>query len=447
MQTLQSIVNYIINDLGSIVFMPMIMFIIGKIVRMKTKDAISAGLMLGVAFSCVNAASGLLSGVMSPTLKEFVNQTGINLNTLDVSVSIRAAMTWQWPYVFLIFPMQWGINFLMLLLNKTKTINVDMWNIHNKGFIALLVWHITGNVFVALGWVAVIIVIELIIGDTIQARVQELCGVPLVTVPHSELTLCAPMYAIDRYILRKIPGLDRKFDLTVLRQKIGFWSESHIIGFIVGTGLGLAARYPFAKALGIGVTLGSALVLLPMTARLFITALEPISEAAGEFMKKRFSNREVYIGLDWPILAGRNEKWVCDAILAPILILFAFITPGNRTIPMASIYVSAAMMTAAMIVTNANMIRMLILGVIFIPPSLLFATYVAPYITELATKMNAYEVLEGQYITGLGQESRILRWGIIMISEGKLLGWGILAFWLATFVIFIIGMRKETEKV
>ena len=70
-----------------------------------------------------------------------------------------------------------------------------------------------------------------------------------------------------------------------------------------------------------------------MVSTLFMKALAPISEAAGEFMKKRFPGKELYIGLDWPFLAGHAEVWVTCILLVPVTLLMAVALPGNATLP------------------------------------------------------------------------------------------------------------------
>lgn len=66
-------------------------------------------------------------------------------------------------------------------------------------------------------------------------------------------------------------------------------------------------------------------------------SLSPLADAMSEFMKKRFKDREVFIGLDWPILAGRSEVWVTAILLVPVFIGFAILLPGNQVLPLASI--------------------------------------------------------------------------------------------------------------
>ena len=64
------------------------------------------------------------------------------------------------------------------------------------------------------------------------------------------------------------------------------------MGFIVGILIGIFARYDVSQILTLGVQAATALRIFPMVAKLFMEALAPISDAASEFMKKRFPGRE-----------------------------------------------------------------------------------------------------------------------------------------------------------
>jgi PTS system galactitol-specific IIC component len=121
MDLLQSVVNYILN-LGPSVFVGGIMIIIGLIVKMKAKDAISAGITLGVAFTGMSLLIGFMMGAIGPAATAMVENTGIALPILDGGWTTLATLAWSWPYAFVMFPVVIGVNIIMLVLNKTNTI-------------------------------------------------------------------------------------------------------------------------------------------------------------------------------------------------------------------------------------------------------------------------------------------------------------------------------------
>ena len=204
------------------------------------------------------------------------------------------------------FPVQIAINLVMLAFNWTRCLNVDMWNVWGKIFMAALVSDMTGNVWAAWLLAGVWIVLELKSADLTEKQVQTLTGIPGVSCPHLILLdniLLAPV----AWLVERIPGLDKiKADPQALRDKIGFFGENHVIGFILGgligiIGFGITQPKLYLAAAVVGAT---GLTLMPRVAGLFMEALAPIQEAAGEFMKARFPGRSISIGLDWPFLAG-----------------------------------------------------------------------------------------------------------------------------------------------
>ncbi len=100
------------------------------------------------------------------------------------------------------------------------------------------------------------------------------------------------------------------------------------MGFIIGLGLGLAAAYGVSGSLNLAIQIATAMALFPMISKMFMQSLSPLADAMSEMMKKRFKDREVYIGLDWPVLAGRSEIWVTAILLVPVFIGYAIILPG-----------------------------------------------------------------------------------------------------------------------
>lgn len=132
------------------------------------------------------------------------------------------------------------------------------------------------------------------------------------------------------------------------------------------------------------------MALFPMISKMFMQSLSPLADAMSEMMKKRFKDREVYIGLDWPVLAGRSEIWVTAILLVPVFIGYAIILPGNAVLPLAGI-INYSIAVGGLLLTGGNLVRMLIMGVISMPIYLYAATYLTPILTGLADKTGAVE--------------------------------------------------------
>jgi len=324
-ESIQAGINFVLNDLGAHVFLPLVMLFIGLIVRLKFSKAFSAGLTLGVAFLGMGVILGFMFDAIGPAAEAFVMNTGIELTAIDLGWTPTAAIAWAWRYAFFMFPLQIAINIGMLALGWTNCLNVDLWNVWNKVLTGVLVAGITGSVPLAFLFAAIQVVIELKNADLTQKQVYNLTGIPGIALPHS-MALSNVIIAPLNRLLDFIPGINKvKISPELLRDKLGPFGENHVLGFIVGLLIAFAGGYDVPSALTLGVQAATALVLFPMVASLFMQALAPISSAAGDFMKSRFPGRDFYIGLDWPFLAGNSSLWVTGILMVPILLIMAMV--------------------------------------------------------------------------------------------------------------------------
>lgn len=440
------ILNYILG-LGPAIFLPIIMVLIGLMMKMKLKKAIIAGMTLGIAFTSMNVILGFMFETISPVANEFVKNTGIQLNTIDVGWSPMSAIAWAWPYAIMMFPLQIGINILMITLNQTNVLNVDLWNVWGKIFTATMVVAISGNLILGFVAAAIQVIIELKIGEATQKRIQEISGIPGITCTHYMTLQCAIMQPVNA-LLDKIPFFQKTDSKTdKLKEKIGIFGENSVMGFVIGGLMAILAGYAVKDTLNVGIKIGAALVLFPMVAKLFMQALAPIADAASSYMKNRFKDREIFIGLDWPFLAGQSELWVVAILLVPFELLLAVIFSKmglSNVLPLAGI-VNIIVVVPAMIVSNKNLLKMIVLSLLYTPVYLLVSSSFAPYATELARKANAIDIPVGQMITYFGVEAPFFRWAIANGFAGKVSGIVALAVFTLLYVITIRHFKKENK--
>jgi galactitol PTS system EIIC component len=449
-----AIIKYILS-LGAAVFLPIIMIILGLFMKMKPKKAIIAGLTLGIAFTGMNVILNFMFTSISPAAKALVSNTGIKLNSIDVGWAPMAAIAWAWPYAVLIFPLQIGINIIMLLLNLTDCLNVDLWNVWGKIFTATMVTAVTGNIFLGFISAAIQVVLELKSADISQKQLYRITKIPGVACSHYMAIQAAILAPINK-LLDFVPGINKiSLNSEELKSKIGIFGENSIMGFIVGGLIAVFAHYNLKDILGTAIEVSTALVLFPMVAKLFMQSLAPIADATSVVMKEKFKGREIYIGLDWPFLAGQSEIWVASIILVPFDLIIAVIMSKmgmNNVIPLAGI-INITVMVPALIVTGCNLIRMIIIGLLATPIYLAVATSFAPIATNLAKSVGTINVPAGQFVTYFNIEIPGLRWLFahgLNIIHGEIIPAILLIGYLALFVWYKKYMKKrdllESEK-
>lgn len=286
MEIISSIFDFILNDLGSNIFLPALMMILGLLVGMKFLKSFSSAITFGVALAGMSLVIGYMTGAISPAAEAMTKSLGKTFNIVDGGWVTLASITWSWKYAFLLFPFQIGINLIMFVTKRTKTINVDLWNVWGKIFQCIVIKAITGSMVIGFVVAGIRIVLELILGDALQPRILEKSGLPGVTCPHSLMLFGAVLYPLDM-LLRKIPALEKnQIDAAYLKDKIGVFAENHVMGFILGILFGVIARYDIPASLMLGIACATAMTLLPMATKIFMQALAPISDACTTFMKK-----------------------------------------------------------------------------------------------------------------------------------------------------------------
>ena len=147
--------------------------------------------------------------------------------------------------------------------------------------------------------------------------------------------------------------------------------------------------------------MAAVMVLIPRVIAIFMEGLTPLSEAAREFMQKRFPGRELYIGLDSAILIGHPITIAAGIILIPITLLLAVILPGNTTLPAADLAATAFFVAMVPPLTRGNLFRSILYGTIIMVVVLYISSSFAPLLTQVAKDIG-FAIPQGAVqITGL----------------------------------------------
>lgn len=128
MDAVVGFVETIVN-MGAFVMMPAILFIMGLVFGMKVKDALRAGIVVGIGFKGISLTSSLISGTMTPLVQKLQELWGLSLSAVDVGVPVVSAIAFSdGTFVIVMFAVLLLVNIGLLLLKVTKTLNVDIWN-------------------------------------------------------------------------------------------------------------------------------------------------------------------------------------------------------------------------------------------------------------------------------------------------------------------------------
>lgn len=382
----------ILSALGATVVLPIIIFILGLVLGAKPGRAFRSGVTIGVAFVGINLVIGLMWTNLSNAAQAIVERTGATLTVVDVGWPSAAAIAFASTVGTYIIPIAIAVNIIMLALNATKTLNVDVWNFWHFAFTGAMIVAATGNLPLGLAAAAVNAAIVLFLADWTAPGIQSFFGMPGLSIPHGFSAAYVPVAIPLNWVLSKIPGLkDLEADPEAIQRRLGVIGEPVILGLVIGIVLGLIAffnpaalRDSIVKTLQTGINLSAVMLLLPRMVGILMEGLLPLSDAAREFMQKRYAGREIYVGLDSAILIGHPAAIAASLVLVPITILLAVILPGNKVLPFADLAVIPFLVCMTAPITRGNVVRIIIIGAIVIAIGFYIGTAGAELFTRAA---------------------------------------------------------------
>jgi PTS system galactitol-specific IIC component len=417
MDTIKSIFDFL-TGLGSPVMLPIVIFILGLILGQKVGRAFISAMTVGVGFIGLGLVITLLFQGLGPATDAFVKARGLQLNALDVGWGVAAAIAFGTAVGSLVFIVALGVNLIMLVFRWTKTLNVDMWNYWHYAFTGSLVYLVSGgNLVLGLIAAAIHAIGALLIADWTAKDVQDFFKIPGVSIPQGWAITSVPIIKGLNWIVDKIPGLrDIHWDSESIQKRLGIFGQPIIMGAILGLLFGLVAYGFSTQVLTLAVQMAAVMLLIPRIIAIFMEGLTPLSEAAREFMQKRFAGRDFFIGLDSAILIGHPITISAGILLIPITLFLAAILPGNNTLPAADLAATAFFVAMVPPLTKGNLFRSLLYGTIIMTMVLYISSAFAPLLTQIATDIN-FAIPEGVVqITALSAGNWIA-WVLTTISQ------------------------------
>jgi len=448
----------IVDNLGATVLLPVMIFIFAVVLGTKPGRAFRSAVIIGVAFIGINLVINLMWGALSGVSQAMVTSLNIKRDIVDVGWPSAAAIAFGSSVGLWVIPIALIVNVVLLAVRVTKTLNVDLWNFWHFAFIGSLIVAATGNLAMGLVAAAVAAAVMLFFGDWTAPAVQKFYNLPGISIPHGTSTTQAPIAIAINWLLDKIPGLKKlDADPDAVQRRFGpTFGDPMVLGLLIGLVLGLLGFLPpvfsggstfidfLVKTLQLGVNLAAVMLLLPRMVSILMEGLIPISEAAREFMQKRASDREVYIGLDSAILIGHPAVISSALILVPVAILLSVILPGNRVLLFADLAIIPFVLAILGPICRGNIVRIVIIGTVILLVGFYFGNAIAPIMTQAATAAGFQlpaNATSATYIVSIGDG--FLWLPLLFLTLARYLGWFGLVIMVALLaVVWYLYSRK-----
>ncbi|WP_232698442.1 PTS galactitol transporter subunit IIC [Brevibacillus daliensis] len=447
---IQNFTDFLLG-LGPSVMLPILMTIFGLCLKQGFKRSFTAGITIGIGFVGINLVIGLLTGALGPATQAMVEALGLKFDVLDVGWPIGSAIAFGTPVAPIMIVATILLNVLLVSINFTKTIDVDIWNYWHFIFAASIAYYAYDSMLIAIAVGLVVVTIVLKLSDWTQPVVEHHFGMPGVALPHTETVNFAPIaYALNK-VQMMIPGLNKlDADPETLKRRLGLFGEPLTMGLVLGMLIGVLGQYDLKGILTLGIEMAAVLILMPRMVALLMEGLIPISEGARDFMSKRFPGKKVFIGLDAAIVIGNPANMAVALLMVPITLFLAMLLPYNRMLPFADLATLPFIVVWAVAAARGNIVRGLINSIFTVAIVLFIGTNLA----ELATTMGnavGFAMPEGTaMISGLDMGAHIIPWIIVRLLDptdptffmaiGAAIIYALLWFWVRN------DIRKEYAK-
>ncbi|CHR52280.1 PTS system galactitol-specific transporter subunit IIC [Salmonella enterica subsp. enterica serovar Typhi] len=443
--TLYTVVQYVLG-FGPTVLLPLVLFFLALFFKVKPAKALRSSLIVGIGFVGIYAIFDILTSNVGPAAQAMVERTGISLPVVDLGWPPLAAITWGSPIAPFVIPLTMLINVAMLALNKTRTVDVDMWNYWHFALAGTLVYYSTGSFVLGLSAAAIAAIVVLKLADWSAPLVAKYFGLEGISLPTLSSVVFFPIGLLFDKIIDKIPGVNRiHIDPENVQKKMGIFGEPMMVGTILGVLLGIIAGYDFKHILLLGISIGGVMFILPRMVRILMEGLLPLSEAIKKYLNAKYPGRDdLFIGLDIAVAVGNPAIISTALILTPISVFIAFLLPGNKVLPLGDLANLAVMASMIVLACRGNIFRAVITAIPVIIADLWIATKIAPFITGMAKDVN-FKMAEGSS----GQVSSFLdggnpfRFWPLEIFNGNIIAIGLIPV-LALVIYGVFRLTKGT---
>ena len=377
-----------ISGLGKYLMVPLMVALIGIAFKCNVNKAVKGGITVGIGLFGLDLALSIVSNYLGPVATGLVGKANLNLDVIDVGWTALSGIAYGTEIGAFIIPLMLAFNLIMLAVGATKTMDIDIWNFWHYALTGSLIYVITNNLFFGLLAALAHAAVIFLIADRTAKRVQEVIGIPGISIPHGG---CLGQWIVG-FILEPLYNLLGKGktgeEKTISQTNAKKLQDNPVLkvikdpiylGFILGTVIAFIGGQDAT-----GMAMAALLYLTPRMVKILMEGLVPISQACSKIMAEKNKSGELYIGMDNAVGLGHTTVMLISVIAIPVCVALCAIVPGNRIIPIASLAACGYNCSMLNVVHRGKVGRTLLSCTIFLALTLVIASIMAPKITEVA---------------------------------------------------------------
>jgi PTS system galactitol-specific IIC component len=403
------------------VMLPLVIFVLALLVRLKIGQAALAALKVAVGFAGIFLIFDFFVASIGPAVQSLIARRGLDYPVLDVGWPPLAAITWASKIAPLSIPLVLAINLVMLATNTTRTLGIDVWNYWHYALVGALLQQVTGSFWIGLGATALIAIYSIKMADWSAPLVEEVAALPGISITTLSVNGLYPYGLAADALFEAIPGVRRiRWRPETGRQgALAILNEPMILGVLIGVFLGVLAGYRVRQILELAIHVAAVMFLLPHCGHLIGSGMQPFNLQLKAAIQRVFPHRlGLTVGMDSGVLMGMPSVIVTGLLLMPISLGLAFLVPGNKTIPLGDLANLVSVLSLIVLAMRGNVFRAVLAGIPIVVGYLLIATTLSPLYTRLAGEAGSQTSYAGP-ITAFTDGGNIVRYWFLHLFQGN----------------------------
>lgn len=298
-----------IDNMSAPIIVPIIIFIIALIFRVKPQKAFLSALEAAVSLQGISMMVSAFTPIITPLIQNMsdfmVNITGVELNVFDVGWQATSLVAFSTSAGMIYLGLGIVLQTVLFLIKWTKCFQPsDLWNNYSYMVWGAMVIFVTGSFPLGIACMVLCNLYSLLVADLLAKRWSNYYQYPNCTIIAMH-NIEPGLFAIVIDPILNLLKLNKvKLNPQTIQDKIGFLGEPMTIGFILGLIIGLLGNVAnlgsmegWGSILLCAVATAAVMAIFPKITGFFAQAFAPITEAARKFMGNA-GDREWYIAVN-----------------------------------------------------------------------------------------------------------------------------------------------------
>ena len=393
-------VNQIFKVFGASVVVPIMIFVVALFLKVKPKTAMMSAFYAGVGLTGFGWIIQAFTPPVTKIIKQMVNNTGIKLPIVDIGWQAGSLASFGSTVGLSFFVFGLLAELILFGLGITKIFMAsNLWN--NFGFMiwGTVCYYVTKNFWLSLGLSFFMLLYTLLLAEIQADRWSDYYGVKNASVASlHNIEQVVPAILLDP--LWNVLGFNKvKMTPEHFKDKLGVFGEPTTLGALLGMIIGILGNLKslgtleaWGQIFSFSIQLSAIMTIFPLITNVFSKAFTPLAEEIDKNTRKRadatgkeideiHNKKRWFLGVDDGVGYGEPATIISGVILIPIMVLMAFILPGNKTLPIVDLIALPFMVESIVAITRGNILKVIANGIVWFSLGMYASSWLGTFYT------------------------------------------------------------------